>query len=613
MNPIEGELISSPFFLTMETTTKQLSKFQNKVWVILLLVISVVVLTATFVYISLSGIINDISEEARPDETVILMKEVLYDLTDAENNVKSYTLTGDANYLDEYNANYSEVNRKISKLDSLTDAGSESGAHVDSISFLIAQKFVILEELLILQGESRIGSAFDRISDELKTTAKSSDKESKNEEAGTNNGEGNESSSETNSEEKFFQKLLNKRNKKEKETEITVEVSDQTSQTKEEEKLNNEKLTYEEINKEIVQIKKEEERIDKSKRAQELNLIQQDKEITDRIVTIYNKMEENEVLNMEEKIKLADTTGTKTKLLIAIFCVLSCLLLIFAGFAVNTYVKRNDAFKVALRRAKQETDLKNKEITDSITYAQKIQEAILPDPVVVRQNLKDVFVLYKPKDIVAGDFYWTIKTGNKIFCAVADCTGHGVPGAMVSVVCSTALNRCVREFGLTEPAAILNKCRELVVETFVSGMTSVNDGMDIALISLEYFTEEGKEKVKMEYAGANNSIYIVRNNAIQDVPADKQPVGNYQHHKPFTNHKLELEKGAMVYLFSDGYADQFGGPQGKKFKYKPFQDLLVRYNTISLAEQKHKLNDSFETWRGNLEQIDDVCVIGVRV
>ncbi len=256
---------------------------------------------------------------------------------------------------------------------------------------------------------------------------------------------------------------------------------------------------------------------------------------------------------------------------------------------------------------KEIVELKNKEITDSITYAKRIQEAILPSHQYVKSHLDNAFILYKPKDIVAGDFYWLEQKGQKTLLASADCTGHGVPGAMVSVVCNNALNRTVREFNLEQPGEILNKVREIVIETFSKSDEEVKDGMDISLISFD------KNNLTLEYAGANNSFYLIRDGKVQITKADKQPIGAYAFSKDFTNHTFQLKKGDTFFIFTDGYVDQFGGPRGKKFKYRPFIDMLIEINSMSMADQKAFIDDAFEDWKGDKEQIDDVCVIGIRI
>ncbi|HLP11149.1 MAG TPA: SpoIIE family protein phosphatase [Flavobacteriales bacterium] len=262
-----------------------------------------------------------------------------------------------------------------------------------------------------------------------------------------------------------------------------------------------------------------------------------------------------------------------------------------------------------LHRQKEMVEEKNKEILDSINYAQRLQNAILPTVTAVKSHLTDSFILFKPKDIVSGDFYWMYTHGNEIKIAAVDCTGHGVPGAMVSVVGANNLDRCVKEFGLKKPSDILDKLCDLVIETFETQDHEVKDGMDISLCSIDF------KAGKMEFAAAHNPMWIVRHDTreIEEIKADKQPIGKFDYRKPFTNNVIDIKKGDCIYLFSDGYADQFGGPNGKKFKYKTMQNLLQEIHDKPMEEQKHILNDEFEKWRGSLEQIDDVCVIGIRV
>lgn len=261
--------------------------------------------------------------------------------------------------------------------------------------------------------------------------------------------------------------------------------------------------------------------------------------------------------------------------------------------------------KGIIEDAHHELGEKNQEIIDSINYAKRIQSAILPSKKAVKEYLKEAFILYKPKDVVAGDFYWMEQKDDKVFFAAADCTGHGVPGAMVSVVCNNALNRSVREHALTDPGEILTKTREIVVQEFEKSEEEVKDGMDIALCALE--------KNNLQYAGAHNPLWIIRNGEIIEVKANKQPIGQFDNPEPFTTHNFELQKGDSIYIFSDGYVDQFGGEKGKKFKAKAFRELLLSIQEKSMEEQKTIIDEAFEAWRGHLEQIDDVCIIGVRI
>lgn len=247
------------------------------------------------------------------------------------------------------------------------------------------------------------------------------------------------------------------------------------------------------------------------------------------------------------------------------------------------------------------------EIIDSINYAKHIQDAILPPVDLIQEKLPDTFVYYKPKDIVAGDFYWMEEINDTILIAAADCTGHGVPGAMVSVVCSNALNRAVKEFQLMDPGKILDKVIELVVETFEKSASEVQDGMDISLLSINKITKE------IKWSGANNPLWYFEEGVFREIGADKQPVGKNDHHKSFTTHLIEYKPKSIFYLFTDGFADQFGGPKGKKFKYKQLEEVLSNLSDQHIDSQHSGLNLIFEDWKGNLEQVDDVCIIGIRV
>ena len=291
--------------------------------------------------------------------------------------------------------------------------------------------------------------------------------------------------------------------------------------------------------------------------------------------------------------------------------------------------------KIIIEKKERETqeqkhivEEKQKEILDSIHYAKHLQEAILPPLKFIDEHVPNNFVLYQPKDVVAGDFYWAETKDNKFFIAAADCTGHGVPGAMVSVVCSNALNRTVNEFGITDTGKILDKTRELVLETFAKGNAEVKDGMDISLLCID------KQNNKAFWSGANNPLWYVQSSVTSsevekstekgletarpdiqliEIKSDKQPIGKTEHAKPFTTHEIALQEGMLFYLFTDGFADQFGGLKGKKFKYKQLEELLLANANKSMNEQKEILFQQFALWKGDLEQVDDVCVIGVRI
>jgi ligand-binding sensor domain-containing protein/serine phosphatase RsbU (regulator of sigma subunit) len=250
---------------------------------------------------------------------------------------------------------------------------------------------------------------------------------------------------------------------------------------------------------------------------------------------------------------------------------------------------------------------KQKEIIESINYAKRLQEAILPSLDFLRANIPDSFIYYRPKDIVAGDFYWAELQDDLFFIAAADSTGHGVPGAMVSVVCSNALNSAVKEFNLTDTGKILDKTRELVVETFRKSTNDVKDGMDISLLCLD------RKNRTIRWSGANNPLWYFQGNEMKEVKADKQPVGKSVIETPFTTHHIGYEKGTTLYLLTDGFADQFGGDKGKKLKGSNLQKLLSSIQTLEMRDQQKKLDQFFTQWQGELEQVDDVCVIGIRL
>lgn len=363
-----------------------------------------------------------------------------------------------------------------------------------------------------------------------------------------------------------------------------------------------------------------------------LEMYERATELNNNIVNIENvrKFEEEEYKARENSLKTVqaekDAVTEKDKILRARELELQTYISYAAGgggllalvclvFAVRGYRNKrraNEAIQLQKEKVEQQKSIieeKNKAIVDSINYAQRIQTALFPPEQKVKDVFGECFVLYLPKDIVSGDFYWieNAKDGSKLLAA-ADCTGHGVPGALVSVVGNNALNRAVREFGLTDPGRILDKLNELVAETFAQSESEVKDGMDISLLSLK----RSGDNTELKWAGANNNLWHFHDETVIELKADRRPIGKHDKTGQFTTHTRLLQKNDNIYIFTDGFADQFGGAKGKKFKYKGLQNLLLSIHQLDAKSQKEKLHAAFEEWRGSLEQVDDVLVIGVK-
>ncbi len=327
----------------------------------------------------------------------------------------------------------------------------------------------------------------------------------------------------------------------------------------------------------------------------------------------FDKKEQATKLKQEKKDAILEQEMQKQKLVRNSFMGGFGLLLMLAVVVIRAYhqkQKANDQLEEknkTIELQKKEVEHKNEEITSSIEYALRIQTAILPPQKIVKQYLENSFILYKPKDIVAGDFFWMETIDEKILFAACDCTGHGVPGAMVSVLCHSAINRAVREFRLTRPSDILDKTNEIVIDNFSKSEEIIKDGMDISLC-----TFHPKTKV-LEWAGANNPLWIIKNKELIETRADKQPIGKSENYKPFTNHLFELNSGDTVYIFSDGYSDQFGGESVKKLTKKRFRELILSIQSHSMQKQGTFLDNFITEYRNQNEQTDDILVMGVQI
>lgn len=260
------------------------------------------------------------------------------------------------------------------------------------------------------------------------------------------------------------------------------------------------------------------------------------------------------------------------------------------------------------RQGRRVVELYNN-VTDSIRYAKRLQDSILPPEKRIRELLPESFVYYRPKDIVSGDFYWVSEMEGRVVFAAVDCTGHGVPGAFMSLIGHNGLNQAVRERWGGRPSEVLKVLNKLAFDALHKDRSEylVRDGMDMALCNYD----PGRRV--LEYAGANSPLYLVRGGEVLRFQPDKRPIGSFElEGAGFTDHSIDLEKGDMVYIFSDGYADQFGGPKGKKFLYKRFRELLREISRFPAEQQRGMLDEAFRGWRGVHEQVDDILVIGMR-
>lgn len=302
---------------------------------------------------------------------------------------------------------------------------------------------------------------------------------------------------------------------------------------------------------------------------------------------------------------------------------------IFSVFLIRArfnLTKKEIISRLALKATNEELSVKNevieektKEIVDSINYAKRIQLALITPEEVLKKTVPNSFVFFQPKDIVSGDFYWfaelsTTKEGTDneqlVVFAVADCTGHGVPGAFMSLIGMKILNQSIKQKDVNSPAEALDFLNKQVYDTMnkhASEDNIVRDGMDAVLFAINF------NKLTLSFAGANNPLYIIRDKEVIELKTDKQPIGAYEAQQPFSNHTFELKKGDTIYATTDGYIDQFGGEDGKKLKSKKFKEKLLECVDLPIEQQKEFLKTFFMQWKGNLEQLDDVCVMGIKI
>jgi serine phosphatase RsbU (regulator of sigma subunit) len=265
---------------------------------------------------------------------------------------------------------------------------------------------------------------------------------------------------------------------------------------------------------------------------------------------------------------------------------------------------------VDLKEAYNKIEEINKDITASISYASRIQRAILPEPREIKGLAENIFILLIPKDIVSGDFYWFSQVNDKLIVAAVDCTGHGVPGALMSMLGNSYLDEIVNNKEIIDPARILDELTGEVRKALrqKGEREEAKDGMDIALCVID------KKQNSLQYSGAYNNLWLVRKNELTEYPADRMPIGYYDdHNKRFSKHEISIRTGDLIYMFSDGYADQFGGPNTKKFKYAQLKEFILKINRKPLKDQKKILESSFLEWKGSNEQTDDVLVIGLKI
>jgi serine phosphatase RsbU (regulator of sigma subunit) len=315
------------------------------------------------------------------------------------------------------------------------------------------------------------------------------------------------------------------------------------------------------------------------------------------------KEKDNQLLS--KQLEIQQIQGKQQQFFLLISSVV-LVLIAFLSIILYRQNKQKRHANIKLEEKNKIIEEQHKDIIDSINYAKRIQQAVLKEEEHVSAHLPPHFILFKPKDIVSGDFYWALEKAEYLYVTAADCTGHGVPGAFLTMLGISYLNEINATEEILTPAEILDQLRSKIVKE-LSRHGTTKDGMDISLMRINLKTKE------LMWAGAFNPLWYIESGVLKEIKANKQPIGYVEDAKPFTNHTLHLNPNDIVYLFTDGFADQFGGEKGKKYKYKQLEEKLLANCHKTLEEQKDILNTSFNSWKGNLEQVDDVTIIGITI
>lgn len=326
----------------------------------------------------------------------------------------------------------------------------------------------------------------------------------------------------------------------------------------------------------------------------------------------------------KQEIRVKEEKNKQNRILLLVLLIV-LLLIAFIGYTFYKNSKKEHHINLVITQQTEELKARHKEVKDSIDYAQNLQNALLPSADYFENNFSEHFILYQPKDGVSGDFYWACETHDNnnqyktLFFALGDCTGHGVPGAMVSVLGINSLSRCITEFKRSQPAVILNKLSEIIIETFTHNQKSLSDGMDISLCAFEFYAKKDtqEEAGVLRWSGANNSLLLIRNGEMTELSGTRRPVGFYNGNLAFEQKEIMLKKGDNIYLYTDGYYDQFGGQStassGKKYKQKNLKQYILSIHHLPMQEQNKLLIENFRQWKEGFVQIDDVSVIGFRI